>query len=147
MRLLTASRPSAVIDSGFAGLRPWTRAECARLVNEAMDATNGYPENSQAFRFLEQLQQEFQYEIRDMDGSTNDTFRLESAYTRVEDISGMPLTDGYTFAQTQINDFGRPYGEGWKHCYWLVRVHDTWPLGWIRSRRIANIARRYQRYL
>jgi len=25
----------------------------------------------------------------------------------------MPLTDGYTFAQTQINDFGRPYGEGW----------------------------------
>jgi hypothetical protein len=25
----------------------------------------------------------------------------------------MPLTDGYTFAQTQFNDFGRPYGEGW----------------------------------
>src|SRR5260370_194410 len=25
----------------------------------------------------------------------------------------MPLTDGFNFAQTQINDFGRPYGEGW----------------------------------
>jgi len=25
----------------------------------------------------------------------------------------MPLTDGYLFAQTQFNDFGRPYGEGW----------------------------------
>jgi hypothetical protein len=117
-----------VIDSGFAGLRPWTRAECARLVNEAMDATNGYPENSQAFRFLEQLQQEFQYEIRDMDGGTNDTFRLESAYTRVEDISGMPLTNGYTFAQTQINDFGRPYGQGWSTASGgsVYMTHGRW---------------------
>jgi Capsule assembly protein Wzi/PAP2 superfamily len=117
-----------VIDSGFAGLRPWTRAECARLVNEAMDATNGYPENSQALRFLEQLQQEFQYEIRDMDGSTNDTFRLESAYTRVEDISGMPVTNGYTFAQTQINDFGRPYGQGWNTASGgsIYMTHGRW---------------------
>jgi hypothetical protein len=28
-------------------------------------------------------------------------------------ISGMPLNDGYHFAETQINDFGRPFGEGW----------------------------------
>lgn len=123
-----------VIDSGFAGLRPWTRAECARLVNEAMDATNGYPENSQAFRFLEQLQQEFQYEIRDMDGSANDTFRLESAYTRVEDISGTPLTDGYTFAQTQINDFGRPYGEGLSTVTGssVYMTHGRW-VGYVRG--------------
>jgi membrane-associated phospholipid phosphatase len=123
-----------VIDSGFAGLRPWTRAECARLVNEAMDATNGYPENSQAFRFLEQLQQEFQYEIRDMDGSTNDTFRLESAYTRIEDISGMPLTDGYTFGQTQINDFGRPYGEGLSTVTGssVYMTHGRW-VGYVRG--------------
>jgi membrane-associated phospholipid phosphatase len=117
-----------VIDSGFAGLRPWTRAECARLVNEAMDATNGYPENSQALRFTEQLEQEFQYEIRDMDGGTNDTFRLESAYTRVQDISGMPLTNGYTFAQTQINDFGRPYGQGWSTATGgsVYMTHGRW---------------------
>jgi hypothetical protein len=38
---------------------------------------------------------------------------MESIYSRTEYISGTPLTDGYTFAQTQINDFGRPYGEGW----------------------------------
>ena len=41
------------------------------------------------------------------------TFRVESLYTRTEYISGTPLRDGYHFAQTQINDFGRPYGEGW----------------------------------
>jgi membrane-associated phospholipid phosphatase len=121
-----------LIDSGFAGLRPWTRSECARLVGEAMDQTSGYPENSVAFRYFEELQQEFQYEIRDMDGSTNDTARLESAYTRIEDISGKPMTDGYTFAQTQINDFGRPYGEGMNtdsggsayltHGRWVVYV-------------------------
>jgi membrane-associated phospholipid phosphatase len=117
-----------VIDSGFTGLRPWTRAECARLVNEAMDATSGYPESSQTFRFLEQLQQEFQYEIRDMDGGSNDALRLESAYTRIENISGMPLNDGYTFGQTQINDFGRPYGQGWSTASGgsLYLTHGRW---------------------
>src|SRR5262249_36151864 len=39
--------------------------------------------------------------------------RLESLYSRTTHISGMPLTDGYNFGQTQINDFRRPYGEGW----------------------------------
>src|SRR5428012_12957 len=46
-------------------------------------------------------------------GGAGESFRLESLYSRTEYISGMPLTDGYTFGQTQINDFGRPYGEGW----------------------------------
>jgi membrane-associated phospholipid phosphatase len=123
-----------VIDSGFVGLRPWTRLECARLVNEATDATNGYDSISQASRFLEALQQEFQHEIRDLDGQPNDTFRVESVYTRTENISGKPLTDGYTFAQTQINDFGRPYGQGWSNVTGtsLYMTHGRW-VGYVRG--------------
>ncbi len=59
-------------------------------------------------------------------------FELESLYSRTEHISGMPLTDGYDFAQTQFNDFGRPYGEGWNtvngfsayatYGHWVVYV-------------------------
>ena len=123
-----------VIDSGFVGLRPWTRLECARLINEAADQTTGYPENSQIARFLLQLQREFQYEIRDLDGEPNDTFSLESVYSRTEYISGMPLNNGYTFAQTQINDFGRPYGAGWNDVTGasLYMTHGRW-VGYVRG--------------
>jgi membrane-associated phospholipid phosphatase len=123
-----------VIDSGFAGLRPWTRKECARLVNEATDKIGDYDENSQASRFLEPLQLEFQYEIREVDGDSNDSLRLESVYSRTEHISGTPLTDGYTFAQTQINDFGRPYGEGWSNVTGtsVYMTHGRW-VGYVRG--------------
>ena len=123
-----------VIDSGFVGLRPWTRMECARLVNEAADQATGNEENSQAAMFIRQLQQEFAYEISDVSGKGNDTFRVESVYSRTEHISGAPLTDGYTFGQTQINDFGRPYGEGWNNVTGtsLYLTHGRW-VGYVRG--------------
>ncbi len=98
-----------LIDSAFAAMRPWTRRECARLVNEAGEriATT----DSQVGEMYRQLQSEFTPELDP--ASTEPQARIESVYTRVGYISGMPLNDGYHFAETQINDFGRPFGEGW----------------------------------
>jgi hypothetical protein len=102
-----------LIDSGFAGLRPWTRSECVRQLNEAEEKLTG-GEKNEAQKLVDALQLEFQPEIEAASqGGSGESFHLESLYSRTEYISGMPLTDGYTFAQTQINDFGRPYGEGW----------------------------------
>jgi membrane-associated phospholipid phosphatase len=101
-----------LIDSGFAGLRPWTRRECMRQLNEAEEKIGGQEE--EAHKLVDALRREFRSEIEATgDGDDTTAFRLESVYSRTEYISGMPLTDGYTFAQTQINDFGRPYGQGW----------------------------------
>src|SRR5882672_1298893 len=105
-----------VIDSGFAGMRPWTRAECARLVNEANEKlAEGADEESEAAKLVLSLEREFHPEFESASGGANRAFRLESIYTRTEHISGMPLNDGYHFAQTQINDYGRPYREGWNN--------------------------------
>src|SRR5712664_3268160 len=104
-----------MIDSGFSGMRPWTRHECMRQLSEADEklADKG-GENGEAQKLVDALQLEFRTEIEaTIGGVAGETFRLESLYTRTEHISGMPLTDGYTFAQTQINDLGRAYGEGW----------------------------------
>lgn len=102
------------IDSGFAGMRPWTRRECTRLANQADEKLGDETsENSEAAKLVASLEREFQREIETAGGADNRLFRVESIYTRVENISGIPLNDGYHFAQTQINDFGRPYGEGW----------------------------------
>jgi membrane-associated phospholipid phosphatase len=101
-----------LVDSGFAGLRPWTRNECIRLMNEGLDHIN-IDDSGEGSRILDELQREFQEDVNASDEGASPTFRVESVYSRTEHISGQPLTDGYTFGQTQYNDFGRPYGEGW----------------------------------
>src|SRR5947208_2688943 len=103
-----------LIDSGFAGMRPWTRRECMRQLSEAEETLTGQQENNEAQKLVDTLQHEFRPEGEATgDGDDRGTLRLESVYSRTEHISGMPLTDGYTFGQTQFNDFGRPYAEGW----------------------------------
>jgi Capsule assembly protein Wzi/PAP2 superfamily len=97
-----------LIDSAFAAMRPWTRRECARLVSEAGERIVS---DSPAEEIYRQLETEFRSEL-DPD-RTEPLARLESVYTNVGHISGSPLQDGYHFAQTQVNNFGRPYGQGW----------------------------------
>ncbi len=101
------------VQTGFAGLRPWTRMECARLVQEAggLIEQQGL-ENGEAVRLYRALAQEFAPEMARWDGASNRGAEVESIYTRFMGISGTPLTDGYHFGQTITNDFGRPYGEG-----------------------------------
>src|SRR5882762_3603477 len=101
-----------LLSDEFMGMRPWTRSECARLVSEAADQLPDVgTENGEASGLIEALQREFRPE--DEGTLASGAVRLESLYSRTEHISGAPLTDGYTFGQTQINDFGRPYGQGW----------------------------------
>jgi len=103
-----------LVDSGFAGMRPWTRRECMRQVSEAGEKLGDAGDDTEAGRLVEALEREFRVESEALgDGTDGAAFRLESLYSRTEYISGAPLTDGYTFGQTQYNDFGRPYGEGW----------------------------------
>jgi membrane-associated phospholipid phosphatase len=101
-----------MIDSGFSGDRPWTRSECARLVGEASDRVDGGPADAQ--RTYQFLAAEFKDELDE--GGTGSQFRgrIESVYMRSTEIAGQPLSlsDGYTFGQTLINDFGRPYERG-----------------------------------
>lgn len=102
------------IDSAFSGMRPWTRRECLRQLQEAETKGIDGDENSEAGRLIDTLEREFHPEAEATgDGTDGAGIRLESLYSRTEHISGAPLTDGYTFAQSQYNDFGRPFAEGW----------------------------------
>ena len=96
-----------VINSGLRGLKPWTRRECARMLEEASDQSEDLP--VEATRLYSSLAREFATELGGME--TNYA-SLDSLYVRATSISGQPLTDGYHFAQTLVNDFGRPYQRG-----------------------------------
>ena len=83
----------------------------ARLVIEAGEraAENSETESGALYR---SLSTEFALELRREDGASNTGFQVESIYTQALGVSGRPVVDGYHFAQTLVNDFGRPYGEG-----------------------------------
>lgn len=99
------------VQTDFAGQRSWTRMECARLVSEAGERAAEEADN-EAGSLYRSLAQEFALELGREDGAPNVGFQVESIYNHVLGISGRPLVDGYHFAQTVVNDFGRPYGEG-----------------------------------
>jgi membrane-associated phospholipid phosphatase len=100
------------IQKAFLGMRPWTRIECARLVEEAGDRT--MESGSDVYRTYNSLRTEFQGEIAELGGVEREkaSGRVESIYSRFMDIDGPPMHDSYHFGQTIINDGGRPFAEG-----------------------------------
>jgi hypothetical protein len=97
-----------MIPSAMEGMKPWTRHECARLLEEASSEMDDFSSN-EAARLYADLSKEF---VREMNGAETNYAALDSLYTRVTSISGQPLTDGYHFGQTIVNDYGRPYQRG-----------------------------------
>src|SRR6266436_405545 len=100
------------VNSGMFGMRPWTRLECARLLTESEDHGTVDDSSSEAARINLELAKEFSGELREMSGGENRGTKVESVYARVTGISGQPLTDGFHFGETIINDYGRPFQEG-----------------------------------
>jgi len=101
------------LQSAYLGQRPWTRMECARLLEESSDRIRyGGEADASASQIYDALQEEFQDETRRLDGDNNLGASIDSVYTRVTTISGPPLHDSYNFGQTVVNDYGRPYGQG-----------------------------------
>ena len=101
------------IDDAIQGLRPWTRLECARMVSDLGDRLQDEDSGSDSAQLYHALTREFSRELALLGGGANRSIHLESVYTRVTQISGPPLTDGYHFGQTLFNDFGRPFQQGW----------------------------------
>ncbi len=102
-----------LVQTNFQGQRPWTRMECARLIEEAGETIRySGVEGGEGTRIYETLAQEFGDEIARWNGAPNVGIKLDSVYARATNISGTPLTDGYHFAQTIYDDYGRPYAQG-----------------------------------
>lgn len=107
------------LPAAFFSLRPWTRMDCARLVDEAEELLDNdaqqiaaRPAASDAPALLASLKEEFAVELARRAGARNVEFRMESLDQRVTAIAGRPLTDGFHFGETLVNDDGRPFAEG-----------------------------------
>ena len=103
------------IETAFLGLKPWTRIECARLIEQAEDVIFYDQGDIEDIAELQsRLRQEFTYELSVLNGTRQRKViaALESVYVRNVSVMGPPLTDGYHFGQTMSYDFGRPFRSG-----------------------------------
>ena len=104
------------VRSAYLGIRPWTRLECARLLDEASEReTLDDVNDGEEGKIFWALKEEFRDEIGRLEGAPNVGARVDSVYTRSTVISGVPLRDGYHFGQTLTNDYGRPYWTGFNN--------------------------------
>lgn len=93
-----------LIPSQTSGLRPWTRGECRRQLEEADRKESAGPAGTKVI--LAALDREL-----DSDGTASSVV-VESVYVRTGAIAGPVLNDSMHFGQTWDNDFGRPFGRG-----------------------------------
>ncbi|HYM79482.1 MAG TPA: capsule assembly Wzi family protein [Candidatus Dormibacteraeota bacterium] len=100
------------VRTSILGLRPWTRLECLRLLGEAGERLPEADAPPEVQELYQSLSREFESE-RDAPESGNAVHaQVESVYVRTLGISGKPLTDNEHFGQTILNDYGRPFQEG-----------------------------------
>ncbi|HEU5408473.1 MAG TPA: capsule assembly Wzi family protein [Nitrospira sp.] len=111
--------------SGAQNLRPWTRLEFARLLKEA--AVTDPLESEEVKWLYRDLQREFENDSRILDGKSNLGLALDSVYTRIDTISGNPLTDGFHFGQTIVDDYGRPYQRGFNPIFGVATHAEAGP--------------------
>jgi hypothetical protein len=103
------------LDTAFLGLRPWTRLSISHMLEETADKIDANPDDGEAREIYLKLVDEFANDQDGLQGQRSAHAEFESAYTILRGIDGLPLNDSYHLGQTIVNDYGRPYQEGFNN--------------------------------
>ena len=95
-------------DSAYLGMRPWTRNSCLQILQETYPKLQDAPQDTEAWNIFQALAVEFGADA----GQTTARAEVANVYTRNMYIKGRPINDSFHFGQTLINDYGRPYQQG-----------------------------------
>jgi len=97
-------------DSAYLGMRPWTRNTCLRILQETYPKLQDAPQDQEAWSLFQALAVEFGANASA--GVPKPQAEVANVYTRNMYIKGPPINDSFHFGQTLINDYGRPYQQG-----------------------------------
>jgi hypothetical protein len=109
------------LDHVFLDTRPWTRASIGHMldnVNDRLDVQSSDHTDAvsdEASKIFDSLVDEMRYDVRRNCILNDGHIRLESAYSIVRAISGTPLRDSYHLGSTIINDYDRPFENGFNN--------------------------------
>ena len=106
------------LDHVFLGLRPWTRASLSHMLEDAEanfeDAGDG-PLTDEAREIYAALTRELDRDSEAACVGHGGEVRVESTYTVMRAVSGTPLRDSFHLGSTIVNDYGRPYENGFNN--------------------------------
>jgi hypothetical protein len=103
------------VDNIFLGMRPYTRSSLEHMLEEAgakIEEADPGSASDEAQGIYESLSHELHYDMQGPCGTLKGSTRVESVYSAERIISGPPLRDSYHLGSTVINDYGRPYENG-----------------------------------
>ena len=100
------------VDTAYLGLRPWTRLSIAHMLERSADRITSDKNNETARTIYFAILREVRPEIDRTTSPEKPHVELESVYTVMRGIGGLPLRDSYHLGQSIVNDYGRPYENG-----------------------------------
>jgi len=109
------------IDDVFLGMRPWTRASVSSMLEEAgdhiadVDEEDQDPTTAEAKKIFEAVGRELNSDSLGLSEDQEGSACLESVYSDARAISGTPLRDSFHFGSTIVNDYGRPFANGFNN--------------------------------
>ncbi len=106
------------VDDVFLGMRPWTRASVERMLEQAgariLDADPG-PATDEAQDIYDAVMDFVRLDIEGPCMEHQGMTHVESVYSVARAITGTPLRDSYHLGSTIVNDYGRPYANGFNN--------------------------------
>jgi len=108
------------IDHVYLGMRPWTRASLSHMLEDIdaqIEDANTYEVStaSEAQDIYAALSYFLHYDTGMQCLTQQGNFHIESVYSVNRGISGTPLRDSFHLGSTIINDYGRPYENGFNN--------------------------------
>jgi hypothetical protein len=106
------------IETVYVGMRPWTRANLQSMVDEVsihIEDEDLGPNGNEAEKIYEALTHELRNDPKDPCAKHVRGGRVESVYSIARAISGTPLRDSFHLGSTIVNDYGRPYSNGFNN--------------------------------
>jgi hypothetical protein len=106
------------VDTVYVGMRPWTRSNLKTMLDEASSRIEDEdigPNGNEAEKIYEALTHELRNDTQAPCAKHVKGAHVESVYTVARAISGTPLRDSYHLGSTVINDYGRPYANGFNN--------------------------------
>jgi hypothetical protein len=99
------------LDTSFLGIRPWTRLSIAHMLEASADKIQTSSDDEARELFLA-ARKEVQPDLDNPTTLLHPDGQVESVYAEARGISGTALRDSFHLGQTIVNDYGRPYQEG-----------------------------------
>ena len=103
------------LDSAFFGIRPWTRLSIAHMLERSADRIDTDSNNEEAKEIYLAVLHEVQPDIDNATELNHPSEQLESVYTQLRGVTGTPLRDSFHLGATIVDDYGRPYEEGFNN--------------------------------